>query len=150
MKAADVMTLGAVTIRSDATVSEAARLMLQYGISGLPVVDAGGHLVGIVTEGDFLRRTETGTGQHRPRWLEFLLGPGRLAEECTGYIERVWNLDALSGLGIFGIAGGTALCHGLRRVLVRCLRSLHVEGLVATVTQAPACPMGQIGRRSVS
>ena len=81
MKAADVMTLGAVTIRSDAAVSEAARLMLQYAISGLPVVDAAGRLVGIITEGDFLRRTETGTGQHRPRWLEFLLGPGRLADE---------------------------------------------------------------------
>jgi CBS-domain-containing membrane protein len=56
--------------------------MLQYAISGLPVVDDTGHLVGIITEGDFLRRTETGTErQHRPRWLEFLLGPGRLADE---------------------------------------------------------------------
>src|SRR6516165_2701161 len=82
MKAADVMTVGAATIRSDASVPEAARLMLRYAISGLPVVDDAGHLVGIITEGDFLRRTETGTGRpHRPRWLEFLLGPGRLADE---------------------------------------------------------------------
>ena len=82
MKASDVMTVGAATIRSDASVPEAARLMLQYAISGLPVVDDAGHLVGIITEGDFLRRTETGTGRpHRPRWLEFLLGPGRLADE---------------------------------------------------------------------
>ena len=56
MKAADVMTLGAVTIRCDALVREAAQLMLQYGISGLPVVDATDHLMGIITEGDFLRR----------------------------------------------------------------------------------------------
>src|SRR5262249_20990753 len=82
MKASDVMTVGAATIRSDASVPEAARLMLLYAISGLPVVDDAGHLVGIVTEGDLLRRTETGTErQHRPRWLEFLLGPGRLADE---------------------------------------------------------------------
>jgi CBS domain-containing protein len=81
MKAADVMTLGAATIRSDASVPEAARQMLQYGISGLPVVDAADNVVGIITEGDFLRRTETSTGRHRPRWLEFLLGPGRLADE---------------------------------------------------------------------
>jgi CBS domain-containing protein len=47
MKAADVMTLGAATIRYDASVPDAARLMLQYGISGLPVVDATDHLVGI-------------------------------------------------------------------------------------------------------
>jgi CBS domain-containing protein len=40
MKAADVMTLGAATIRSDALLPEVARLMLQYRISGLPVVDS--------------------------------------------------------------------------------------------------------------
>jgi hypothetical protein len=42
-----------------------------------------GRLVGIVTEGDFLRRGETGTQRHRPRWLQLLIGPGRLAEEYT-------------------------------------------------------------------
>jgi CBS domain-containing protein len=57
------------------------QLMLHNRISGLPVVDAGGALVGIVTEGDFLRRTETTTERQRPRWLEFVMGPGRLADE---------------------------------------------------------------------
>ena len=57
--------------------------MLQRHISGSPVVDKQAHLVGIVTEGDFLRRAETGTQRHRPRWLEFLIGPGRLADEYT-------------------------------------------------------------------
>jgi hypothetical protein len=55
--------------------------MLQNKISGLPVVDAKGQLVGMVTEGDFLRRGELGTQRQRSRWLEFLLGPGRLADE---------------------------------------------------------------------
>src|SRR3972149_7468972 len=55
--------------------------MLQRQISGLPVVDKAGTLVGIVTEGDLLRRAETGTQRKRPRWLEFLIGPGRLASE---------------------------------------------------------------------
>jgi CBS-domain-containing membrane protein len=55
--------------------------MLQNKISGLPVVDGAGLLVGIITEGDFLRRAETGTQRKRPRWLEFLTGPGRLAGE---------------------------------------------------------------------
>jgi CBS domain-containing protein len=57
------------------------KLMLDNRISGLPVVDDRGKLVGIVTEGDCLRRTETGTERKRPRWLEFLTGPGRLADE---------------------------------------------------------------------
>ena len=55
--------------------------MLRNKISGLPVVDADGKLVGIVTEGDFLRRAETATERRRPRWLNFLVGPGRLADE---------------------------------------------------------------------
>jgi CBS domain-containing protein len=81
MKAADVMTRQVITILPDASILQAARLMLQKRISGLPVVDQQGLLVGIVTEGDFLRRAETGTRPHRPWWLEFLMSPGRLANE---------------------------------------------------------------------
>src|SRR5215813_9523632 len=81
MKAHDVMTWGAITVEPEASVARAVRLMLQNKISGLPVVDDKGQLVGIVTEGDFLRRGELGTRRQRPRWLEFLLGPGKLATE---------------------------------------------------------------------
>jgi CBS domain-containing protein len=81
MKAHEVMTWGTITVEPDASVTRAVRLMLQNKISGLPVVDAKGQLVGMVTEGDFLRRGELGTRRQRPRWLEFLLGPGRLADE---------------------------------------------------------------------
>jgi signal-transduction protein with cAMP-binding, CBS, and nucleotidyltransferase domain len=55
--------------------------MLKRRISGLPVVDKEGALVGILTEGDLLRRGELGTQKRRPRWIEFLIGPGRLASE---------------------------------------------------------------------
>ena len=81
MKAADVMKHRVVTIDPGTTVGEAAQLMLKHAISGLPVVDRSGALVGMVTEGDLLRRTETGTERRRPHWLEFLIGPGRLASE---------------------------------------------------------------------
>jgi len=81
MNAADVMAQPVISIPQDASILEAIRLMLQHKISGLPVVDATGRLVGIVTEGDFLRRIETGTQHRRPRWIEFLIGPGRLASE---------------------------------------------------------------------
>src|SRR5262245_54093767 len=81
MDAAHIMTRNVVSVRPETTISEAVRLMLQHRISGLPVVDSHDHLVGIVTEGDFLRRVETGTRRQRLRWVEFFLGPGRLAEE---------------------------------------------------------------------
>jgi CBS domain-containing protein len=81
MKAADVMTARVISVAPDASVLECVRLMLQHRISGLPVIDTKGALVGVVTEGDFLRRVEAGTQRKRPRWLEFLTGPGRLADE---------------------------------------------------------------------
>jgi len=83
MKAKDVMTRRVISIGPDATVLQAARLMLQHHISGLPVVDASGALVGILSEGDFLRRRETATERRRSRWLEFLMGPGKIASEYT-------------------------------------------------------------------
>jgi CBS domain-containing protein len=81
MKVSDVMTRRVITISRHASILEAARLMLQKKISGLPVVDNKGKLIGIVTEGDFLRRAETATERTRPHWLEFIIGPGRLADE---------------------------------------------------------------------
>ena len=81
MKARDVMTRRVLTVEPNASVLQAIQLMLQNRISGLPVIDTNGVLVGLVTEGDFLRRTETTTEKRRPRWLEFLIGPGRLADE---------------------------------------------------------------------
>jgi CBS domain-containing protein len=83
MKAKDVMTSPVVSIEPDASIFQAVRIMLQRHISGLPVIDQKASLVGIVTEGDFLRRAETGTQRRRPRWLEYLIGPGRLADEYT-------------------------------------------------------------------
>ena len=61
MKAADVMTRKVVSIGPSASIAEMVRLMLDNRISGLPVIDDRGELVGMVTEGDCLRRAETGT-----------------------------------------------------------------------------------------
>jgi CBS domain-containing protein len=83
MKAEDVMTREVISIDPDATVLQAARLMLQHHISGLPVVDKEGKVVGVLSEGDFLRRRETRTERRRSRWLEFLMGPGRMASEYS-------------------------------------------------------------------
>ena len=83
MKAEDVMTRDVISIDPDSTVLQAARLMLQHHISGLPVIDKGGNLVGVLSEGDFLRRRETRTERRRSRWLEFLMGPGRIAAEYS-------------------------------------------------------------------
>lgn len=74
MNAAQVMTFGAATIQPHASIREAARMMLDYRISGLPVVDDDGTLVGIITEGDLIGGI-TGD-RHRRSWLEFILDNG--------------------------------------------------------------------------
>jgi len=100
MQVRDVMTRSVISVAVGQTVLEAVRTMLQNRISGLPVVDAQGNLVGMVTEGDFLRRGEIGTERRRPKWFEFLLGPGRLANEyvhASGRkVEDVMTGDAVT------------------------------------------------------
>jgi CBS-domain-containing membrane protein len=56
MQVKDVMTRNVISVQANESVISAARLMLQNSISGLPVIDREGELVGIVSEGDFLRR----------------------------------------------------------------------------------------------
>jgi CBS domain-containing protein len=58
MKARDVMTSGVISVETRASVIQAAQVMLQNKISGLLVVDESGHLVGVVSESDFLHRGE--------------------------------------------------------------------------------------------
>jgi len=85
MRAHQIMTHSVITITPDATILEAAKTMLRHHVSGLPVVNTAGTLVGIVSEGDFVRRNEIGTQRKRGRWLKFLLGAGSAA---TDYVHE--------------------------------------------------------------
>jgi CBS domain-containing protein len=81
MRAHQIMTRSVISVTPDTTVVEAANIMLQRHVSGLPVVDEKGKLVGVVSEGDFIRRSEIGTQRKRGRWLRFILGPGKSASD---------------------------------------------------------------------
>ncbi len=67
MRAHQIMTRPVITVAPDTAMIEAANTMLQRHVSGLPVVDAAGKLVGIISEGDFIRRSEIGTQRKRGR-----------------------------------------------------------------------------------
>ncbi len=81
MRAHQIMTRTVITVTPDTKITDAANLMLAKHVSGLPVVDASGKLVGILSEGDFIRRSEIGTGHKRGRFLKFILGPGKAATD---------------------------------------------------------------------
>ena len=81
MRAQQIMTQHVITIGADAPIAEAVDTMLRHHVSGLPVVDADGDLIGIISEGDFIRRAEIGTQRKRGRWLSFLVGTDRVAAD---------------------------------------------------------------------
>ncbi len=75
MKVSDVMTKHVISISQETSVFVAIRLMLKHHISGLPVIDEHARLVGILSEGDFLRRAEIETEHKRSLWFDALFGP---------------------------------------------------------------------------
>jgi CBS domain-containing protein len=81
MKASEIMTKDVVTVRPDMSVKEIAGLMAQRRISGVPVVDGAGRLVGILSETDLLHRIEVGTERRRKWWLGALASADDLARE---------------------------------------------------------------------
>jgi len=161
MKAEDVMTRAVITIDPDATVLQAARLMLQHHISGLPVVDKDGRLVGVLSEGDFLRRRETKTERKRSRWLEFLMGPGRMAAEYShshgSKVSEVMTTDVQSVEEVAPLEDIVALMERkrIKRVPVLCggelvgivTRSNLMRAMVSLARGAPPVAKGDAAIR---
>jgi CBS-domain-containing membrane protein len=93
MRVRDVMTYGVIGVPETATLAEAVETLLRSHVSALFVFDANHALVGVLSEGDLLRRSELGTDKKRPRWLEFLLSGGRLAESYASYARTQGRRD---------------------------------------------------------
>jgi len=81
MLAKDVMTTNVVSVFEWTTVSEIAQLLLERHISGVPVVDENGNLIGLVSEGDLIRRTELGSDQPKSWWLNLLTSESARARD---------------------------------------------------------------------
>ena len=93
MRASDVMVRAVVTASPDTTVEALARLMVNLRIGGVPVLDTDGVPVGMVTEGDLLRRVEIGTERHGPRWSEqFSSNSQRATEYIKSHARRVRDI----------------------------------------------------------
>jgi CBS domain-containing protein len=67
MTVRDVMTHDVITVRPETPLKDVARLLVEYGISGVPVVSPDGRVLGVVSEADFLVKEQGGeTARHRP------------------------------------------------------------------------------------
>ena len=80
MRARDVMTTNIVAVGPDTDVATIARRLIERRISAVPVVDLEGRVVGIVSEGDLMRRPESGTERRPSWWLALLAGSGGARE----------------------------------------------------------------------
>jgi CBS domain-containing protein len=69
MRVQDVMTRDVITVGPEVTVHKAAQSMADHGVSGLPVVDGDGLVIGIVTEGDLILREAAPRARH---WWQLL------------------------------------------------------------------------------
>ena len=101
------------------------------------MIDADGALVGMLTEGDLLRRSETGTQRMRPRWLEFLIGPGRLADEYVHTAGR--KIEEVMTEHVYTVEEDTPLekiVHLMERHRVKRLPVMRKGQLVGIVTRA--------------
>ena len=81
MKAADVMVKDVITVKPDSSVDDAIKLLVEHDFSALPVVDESGHMIGIISESDLMRRPEIGTEKHRQWWMEAITPAATLAHE---------------------------------------------------------------------
>ena len=90
MKAADVMVHQVITVRPESTIRDVAALLIAKHISAVPVTDADGKLLGIISEGDLLRRSETDTERRRSWWLRwFVLNDTLTTEFIKSHSRRV-------------------------------------------------------------
>ena len=135
MEAQDVMTQFVISVGPDDLISKAVRVMLQHEISGVPVLDVESRLVGMITEGDLLRRAETGTARKRPRWLELFVGPGKLADEYVHShgrkVSEVMTHDPVSVTEETPLEEVVSLLEKRRIKRVPVLRSTKVVGIVS-------------------
>ena len=137
MHAHQIMARRVITVGPETSVVEAADSMLRHHISGLPVVNTAGKLIGIISEGDFIRRAEIGTQRERSRWLRFLVGPGQVASDFAH--ERGRKVKEIMTLDPVAITEDTSLQEIVRiieRHNVKRLPVVRRDQLVGIVTRS--------------
>jgi CBS domain-containing protein len=137
MRAHQIMTRRVLTVVAGTSIVQAANIMLKNHVSGLPVVDHTGKLVGIVSQGDFIRRAAIGTQRKRARWLKLLLGPGAVASDFVH--ERGRKVGEVMTLEPHTVAEDATLedvVQLMERNNVKRLPVMRADRLVGIVTRS--------------
>jgi CBS domain-containing protein len=149
MKASDIMVTDVVTVTPESDVREVATLLLTNHISAAPVVDAGGQLVGMISEGDLVRRGEAGTAHERPWWLQMLMSrelmAGEFLREHSRRIGDLMTREVVSAGPDTPVADIATLLERNRIKRVPIVRDGRIVGIVsrANLIQALATYRGE-------
>ena len=137
MRVEQIMTQQVITAGVDTSIVDAVKTMLQHHIGGLPVVDAAGKLIGIISEGDFIRRAEVGTQHKRGRWLAALAGADRVAADFVHEQGRkVGEIMTPNPLTVTEDALLEQVVHLMESSHVKRLPVLRGDRLVGMVTRS--------------
>lgn len=149
MQARDVMTTRVVTVSPDTNVREAARILLANRISAVPVVNGKGLVVGMLSEGDLMRRAESDTDGVRSWWL-MLLADSRTEAFIRSHGMRARDVMTPKVISVFEDTPLDEVAtvlerHRIKRVPVLredritgiVSRANLMHGLVAQATPAP-------------
>jgi CBS domain-containing protein len=150
MQASDVMVRDVVTVHPETELAEAVKLLAEYDVSALPVMDGENNLVGILSEADLIHRVEIGTEKHRSWWLEAVTGAATLAEEFAK--EHGRKVGEIMTPAVVGVAEDTplsaiaALLERKRIKRVPVVRNGKLVGIVSrsNLVQALASVVGHI------
>jgi len=137
MNAGEVMSRNPIAVSVETGLAEAVRLMLDHRVSGLPVVDGQVGLVGILTEGDLLRRGEIDTAGRRSRWLDLLATPGRLAGDYVRtHARRVGEIMTRDVVGVAEDAPLAEVVRLMERHRIKRVPVVRDGALVGIVSRA--------------
>ncbi len=124
MRVNEIMTSGLISVGEDATLTEALHVLVDRKVSGLVVLDREGVAIGVLSEGDLMRRAELGAEKRRPAWLEFILGGGRVADEYrASHGRRVGEIMTRDPITIDASAEvaeaiDSIIAHKIKRLIV--------------------------------
>lgn len=145
MRAVEVMTTKVITVGENASVADVAKLLAERGISAVPVVDKDHKVIGMVSEGDLLHRTQTGTEKCRSWWLEMMASTNQLAGDYikshSANVKDVMTRDVISVSDTTPLADIAILLEANRIKRVPVVRDGKLVGIVSRANLVRALAM---------
>ena len=145
MRAIDIMTSEVITVGEEASVQRVAQLLAERGISAVPVVDGENRVIGMVSEGDLLHRTETGTERRRSWWLDMMSSTNKLAGDYikshSGKVKDVMTRDVIGVVDTTPVADIAVLLETNRVKRVPVVRDGKLVGVVSRANLVRALAM---------